>query len=68
MPTTSEMSKLDMWVHANPNILNACRTSHMDPEPAEGDDDVDPEELKKQLETSDPYELRLKLISNDQKI
>lgn len=36
----------------------------MDPEIPEGDE-VDPDELKKQIETADPYELRLKPITKD---
>lgn len=30
-PTTEAMSKPEMWVHANLNILKNCRTAHLDP-------------------------------------
>jgi len=30
-PTTEQMQKPEMWVHANLNILKNCRTAHLDP-------------------------------------
>ena len=65
IPSTLDMGKLENWVHYTPNILNANRLTHMEPE---GDGDVDPEELKKRLEAADPYEPRLKPISLDKKV
>jgi len=54
-----------MWVHAYPNILKNCRTSHLDPEEPEDAEDFDPEEAKKVMEAADPYEPRLKAITDD---
>ena len=61
MPSTKEMVSTDMWVHESLNILNVCRTAHLDPEvPDDAPEDLDPEELKKQLEAKDPYEPKIK--------
>lgn len=68
MPTTSAMSKADMWVHANVNILKNCRTTHPEPEEPEGAEDFDPDEAKKEMEAADPYEPRLKPITTDSKV
>ena len=46
MPSTTEMSNPSNWVHYTPNILNICRTTHLDPEVPDGED-IDPDELKK---------------------
>jgi len=67
-PSTKEMANLSMWVHANPSILKNNRTLHLEPEePAEDDpnQDFDPEEAKKQIELADPFEPRLKPITQD---
>jgi len=68
MPATNEMKSLNMWVHAKTNILQNGRTSHLDPEEPtdlpEGEE-FDPEEAKKQVEAADPYEPRLKGLSQD---
>jgi radial spoke head protein 4A len=58
------MAKPDNWVHSNLNILNINRTAHLEPELAEGDE-REPEEVKKLIEAADPYEPRLKPITND---
>ena len=68
LPCTSDMSNASMWVHANQNILLNSRTLHLDPEAPEDADDFDPEKAKQELEESDPYEARLKLITEDNKI
>ena len=69
MPSTIDMAKPENWVHANQNILKACRVAHMEPEPPQdAPDDFDIEELKKQIEAADPYEPRLKPIIADQEI
>lgn len=39
----------------------------MEPEPVDGEE-VEPEELMKRLEAKDPYDARLKSISDDQKV
>jgi radial spoke head protein 4A len=66
MASTAEMSKPENWVHNTPNILEAARVAHLDPEVPEGSpDDLDPEVLKKELEARDPYQPRLKQIVKD---
>jgi radial spoke head protein 4A len=66
MPSTAEMSRIENWVHNTPNILEAARVAHLDPEVPEGaPDDLDPEVLKKELEAMDPYQPRLKPIAKD---
>jgi hypothetical protein len=67
MPSTHEMSNPENWVHYTPNILNCGRLAHLEPEVPEGDD-IDPEELKKNIEATDPYESRLKPISKDKEV
>lgn len=62
MPSTQEMSNPENWVHHTQNILDNCRTAHLDPEVPDGED-IDPDELKKQIEAKDPYEPRLKPIT-----
>ncbi len=66
IPTTAQMGSADFWVHHTQNILLANRLAHMDPE--EVPDDVDPEDVKKQIEAKDPYEARLKPISADKAV
>lgn len=70
LPTTSQMKSLDMWVHANKNILKNGTTSLKQPEAPEGDEwdeDRTNLEMKKLLE-SDPYAPLLSAISADKKI
>lgn len=57
------------WLHFVPSILNQGRLTHMDPKPveAEGEEPVEPEELKKREIAKDPWEPRLKPITNDNK-
>ena len=56
-----------MWVHAEPAILLNGRTTHLDPdENDKGDDEeFDPDEAKKAIEAADPYDKRLKSLSED---
>lgn len=61
------MSSPSMWCHSNVGILKNNRTSHMEPEVPE-DQEIEPEELLKQIEAADPYEPRLKPISDDRKV
>lgn len=68
LPCTSDMSNASMWVHANQNVLLNSRTLHLDPEAPEDAEDFDPEKAKQELEESDPYEARLKPITEDDKI
>jgi radial spoke head protein 4/6 len=67
LPSTKDMSSADMWCHYTVGILKNCRTSHMDPEVPEGEE-VEPEELMRRLEASDPYEPRLKAVSSDKTV
>jgi len=69
MPSSNQMNDLKMWVHANPNILRNCRTSHAEPEePEDAPEDYDIDVEKKKIEAADPYEQRLKPISEDAKV
>lgn len=70
MPSTSAMNALDMWVHANKNILLNGTTSLKQPEPPEGEDwDEDTTNAKmKELLDSDPYAPLLAPICDDSKI
>lgn len=68
VPTLTDMSNLENWAHANTNILMNCRTTHLEPEDDPDNPDFDPEEAKKQIEAQDPYEPRLKPISDDRPI
>jgi len=52
-----------MWCHHTRNILNCNRITHN--EPVLENEDQDPEEVKKVMEAKDPFEKRLKLISDD---
>lgn len=57
------MSSKTMWCHHTRNILNCNRITHN--EPVLENEDQDPEEVKKVMEAKDPFEKRLKLISDD---
>jgi hypothetical protein len=69
-PSTTDMGSASMWVHANPNILLNCQTLHAEPVDDEEnpDPDFDPELAAKMIEAADPYEPRLKGISEDKKL
>lgn len=66
-PTTEAMGKPEMWVHANLNILNNCRTAHLDPTEPEGAEDWNEDAEKAKIEAADPYAARLKPITQDAK-
>lgn len=51
-----------MWCHYTVGILKNNRTAHMEPEVPE-DQEIEPEELMKQIEAADPFEPRLKPIT-----
>jgi len=59
---TNECLMMKNWVHFQPSILKEGRLVHMEKEAPEG---KDPEELKKEIIANDPFEPRLKSISND---
>ena len=67
IPSTLEMGKLSNWVHHTPNILNECRLVHMEREVPDGMD-IDPEDYKKQFEAADPFEPRLKPLTEDKQV
>lgn len=52
-----------MWVHANPNILKCGRLTV--PEPTDPDPEKDPEVVMKQLMDADPFDVRLRVITED---
>jgi len=57
---------LENWCHLAPNILKCGRTVHLQPEPPkEEPPNYDPAIALKELETIDPYEPRLKPLSED---
>lgn len=65
-PSTKEMANPDFWVHYQPQILKCCRTAHMEEEPPEdAPEELTPEVLMAQKLKADPYEPRLKPISQD---
>ena len=63
-PNTSQMTDPAMWQHANPGILLNCFTEHNPPE----DEEEDPEYVMAMLLAMDPYDARLKPISEDKPI
>ena len=64
VPQTENQLSLKNWCHYPKGILKNCRTGHTEPEVPEGED-IEPEELLKQIEAADPYEARLKAITDD---
>lgn len=62
----AKMGSLEMWQHKDPSILKQGKTKHTDPKPGPGDEDVEPEELMKREVSKDPWEKRLKPISEDE--
>lgn len=65
VPSTQDMCKKENWVHYTRNILRCNRVVHLEPEV---DDDQDPEEEKKKIEAADPFEKRLKPITEDNNV
>jgi len=66
MPSTLDMAYADNWVHSLPSILKVGRVAHMEPEvPENAPEDVTVETLLAELEGRDPYEKRLKPITQD---
>ena len=66
-PTVPEMADLKRWVHLAPQILLQGRTTHKEGKPNEGEEDVEPEELLKREVAKDPWEPRLKPVTDDNK-
>ena len=67
VPQTETQSSLLNWCHYPKGILKNWRTSHMEPEVPEGVD-IEPEELLRQIEAKDPYDQRLKPVTNDSQV
>lgn len=67
VPETENQSALKNWCHYPKGILKNCRTSHMEPEVPEGVE-IEPEELLRQIEAKDPYDQRLKSVTQDSQV
>lgn len=69
-PKVNQLASAKEWGHATHNILQlACRSSHVEPVAPENDDgEFDPEAALKKLQEADPYERRLKPITDDKAI
>lgn len=63
--TNEEISDMKTWIHFPPSILNCGRVSHFIDETPEG---VDPDEYRKKIMDKDPFEKRIKPITNDKGI
>ena len=61
-PTTTAMMSMDMWVHETPSILQQGRTKHAEPLIV---DDEDPQVAMDREVAKDPWEKRLKPITED---
>jgi len=60
------MANPENWVHFSPSILKVARTAHIEPEvPEDAPEEVTAETLLKELEDRDPYDKRLKPITED---
>ena len=70
LPATSAMKNLDMWVHANKNILKNGTTSLKQPEAPEGEEwsEEQTEKAMKDLLANDPYAPLLSSIAADSRI
>jgi len=62
------MLSLDNWVHANPNILLNNRTTHLEVEDNGDNPDFDAEVEKKKIEAADPFDPRLRPLTQDSPI
>jgi hypothetical protein len=61
------MINCNKWLHYTPSILKQGTTKHADPKPLEGQEDMEPEDLMKIEVAKDPWEPRLKPITDDDK-
>ena len=60
-----DLINMENWIHYPPGILICGRVSHLTEEVPEG---IDPDEYKKQVIAKDPFDKRMKKISEDNKI
>ena len=63
LPTTNQMNNAAMWQHFKDGILVNCRTGHL--EPTDLPEDVEMEEAMKKVEAADPFDDKLKPITED---
>jgi len=70
VPSTNAMAEAGKWVHQNAGILKCCRATHQEiTEVPEGSpEEVTPESLMAEVAKADPYEPKLKGISDDSKV
>ncbi len=66
-PETEDQSLLNNWLHHPKSILLNNRTGHLEPTLEEGDE-REPAEVLKEIIKKDPYDARLKPITEDSKI
>lgn len=59
------MGWINEWAHLTPSILLQGRITHMEGKPEEGEEEIEPEELLAREVKKDPWEPRLKPISQD---
>lgn len=67
-PDFEFLSQLENWVHYPANILSNGRMTHLPPPPAPEDKEVPEdyeEQMKRSIRLKDPFEPRLKPISED---
>jgi hypothetical protein len=62
------MARPAMWQHGSLNILLNCKTAHPEVEEPADAEGFDPELAQKMVEAADPYEPRLKPITEDCKV
>jgi len=65
---TCEMVNPAMWQHGSLNILLNCKTQHPEVEEPADAENFDAELAQKMVEALDPYERRLKSITQDCKV
>eukprot|EP01017_Pseudomicrothorax_dubius_P005628 TRINITY_DN11459_c0_g1_i8.p1 TRINITY_DN11459_c0_g1~~TRINITY_DN11459_c0_g1_i8.p1 ORF type:complete len:489 (-),score=113.27 TRINITY_DN11459_c0_g1_i8:797-2263(-) len=62
MPGTEELKSLENWVHVHPNILEAGRITHLEPQVGP---EEDKDEVMNKILTADPIKERLRPLSED---
>lgn len=62
-PTNKSLSLLENWIHYWPHILKCGRVTHL--ENAEIEEEEEKEKFMKALRVKDPFEKRLKPITED---
>lgn len=62
MPAWDDLKSIENWVHLHPNILEAGRVSHLEPEVGP---DQDKDEIMNKLNDTDPVKSRLAPLNED---